>query len=56
VTITEQEISKNADKLIELGYKKWRKQRKQPLPEKKYPTQEDQLRDIEDSLIHKECT
>lgn len=45
----QERISANADSLIAMGYKEWRKRHKRKL--KRFITQEDRVRDIEESLI-----
>lgn len=49
--MTEEQIAANADSLIEMGYRKWRKERRQLRQQKKYPTQEDRLREIEEDML-----
>lgn len=49
--MTEEQIAANADALIEMGYKKWRKERRQLRQQKKYATQEDRLREIEEDML-----
>lgn len=56
--LTEQEwneynsfVSDKADKLIQKGYKQWRKERRQLKNQKKYISQEDRVRQIEEEMI-----
>lgn len=51
VTLLDQHISNNADMLIAKGYKQWRKERRQLRKSKKYVTQEDRLREIEEEML-----
>lgn len=56
--LTEQEwneynniVSDKADKLIQKGYKQWRKERGQLKKQKKHISQEDRVRQIEEEMI-----
>lgn len=56
--LTEQEwseynniVSDKADKLIQKGYKQWRKERSQLKNQKKHISQEDRVRQIEEEMI-----
>lgn len=51
LTLLDQHISNNADMLIAKGYKQWRKERRQLRKSKKYVTQEDRLREIEEEML-----
>lgn len=48
--LLDSQISANADKLIELGYKHWKKTKKKSKLNKKYATQEERVREIEDAV------
>lgn len=45
------QIEKNADALIELGLKEWLRTRRKGKAQKKKKDVQDQLRDIEDSMV-----
>lgn len=51
LALLDQHISNNADMLIAKGYKQWRKERRQLRKSKKYVTQEDRLREIEEEML-----
>ena len=51
MSLLDQHISNNADILIAKGYKQWRKERRQLRKSKKYVTQEDRLREIEEEML-----
>lgn len=51
LTLLDQHISNNADMLIAKGYKQWRKERRQLKNQKKYISQEDRVRQIEEEMI-----
>lgn len=51
LALLNQHISNNADMLIAKGYKQWRKERRQLRKSKKYVTQEDRLREIEEEML-----
>lgn len=51
LALLDQHISNNADILIAKGYKQWRKERRQLRKSKKYVTQEDRLREIEEEML-----
>lgn len=51
LALLDQHISNNADILIAKGYKQWRKERRQLRKSKKYVSQEDRLREIEEELL-----
>lgn len=51
LALLDQHISNNADMLIAKGYKQWRKERRQLRKSKRYVTQEDRLREIEEEML-----
>lgn len=49
-------VSDNADKLIEKGYKQWRREKKKLRQDKKFISQEDRVRQIEENMLEQRTT